>query len=350
MGMAMGPLGVALGRHHEARAWIDWTMGHADALQQTDGPAGIELRQQRGAILLAAGDAQGALQLADANLTALTGSAFPADADAAAGPPAALYFAAAEPRLELHRLAEARARLERAVALAEARGDTALAERARCLMSLAAVREQDLAAAERGLKSVTLPGPASWFGRTSPARPVGGPASDGSAPMTQAVQVEGAALTPARETEQLCRAAATELTLAQGHHADAQREAERLLAAGEELAPRLRAALTLVRAQAAMAAGPADRALALSQQALQGARALHPAADGDEKPAPSFRSGQAALVLAEAHRAGGDVEEAKKTLDDAVQQLSATLPAAHPWRQRAESLRAALAVPAAKKP
>ena len=125
---------------------------------------------------------------------------------------------------------------------------------------------------------------------------------------------------------------------------DAQREAERLLASASALPAHQRAAAMLLRAEATLAARQFDRAVSAGLQVMQQARELQQVQDAR----PSFRSGQAALVLAEAHRASGDIDAAIKTLDYALQQLAGTLPESHPSRRRAETLREALSVHAPK--
>lgn len=349
LGKPMGALSASLGRYQEAQSWIQWAMTQLEAMRQTQGPAGIELREQLGELLLAAGDAQGAQKAADANMVALTGSELPADVDAAVAPPVAMYYAAAEPRLELHQLSDARLRLDRALALAMARQNTTMVQRVRCMLSIVALRESDGAAAEGLLKLTPLEG-VSWLGHTTSRPPIGASGANGNAPSAAPAELDDADRAAVRETDQVCRAARIELALVQGRPSEAHREAERLLASGDELSPRLRASVSLLRADAALAAGQKDRMLAPALQSLQQARTLQDSDAAASNPRRSFRSGQAALVLAEAHRANGDIEEAKKTLDYAMQQLSATLPEAHPWRRRAEVAKAALAVHAAKKP
>ena len=242
-------------------------------------------------------------------------------------------------------------------------------QRARCAMAAASLRERDPAAAERWLKAATPEAPART-GRFA-SSPTGGPSAGtssgpvirgtssvgflpvivvGAAPAAQVDDARDSARAALREAAHACRAAAIELALHQGRYIEAQREADRLIGAGNELAPRLRAVANLLRAEATLAAQQYDRAISAGLQALQQARALHQSDVEDQKARPSFRSGQAALVLAEAHRANGDIAEAKKTLDYAMQQLSATLPESHPWRRRAEATKAALAVHANKKP
>lgn len=367
----MGPQSAALGRFHESQLWFEWALKKLQVLLQDQGAIGVELREQWGEVSLAAGDAERAVKLADENLTAVAGSAFPADTDPATAAPALLFLAAAEPRLELQRFAEARARLERVIALADARDDAAMRQRARCAMATVSLRERDAAGAERWLKAAS-PEVRAGSGRTAlvtaarpgasapsvgaATTPSGGaaamslPAGLGTAPPTPAEEARDAARTSLREADHACRTAAIELSLLQGRPGEAQREADRLLAAGEELSPRLRAVVNLLRTEATLAARQYDRAISAGLQALQQARALHQSDVEDQKARASFRSGQAALVLAEAHRANGDIEEAKKTLDYALQQLSATLPESHPWQRRAEATKAALAVHSAKKP
>jgi hypothetical protein len=321
----MSPLSAGAGRFHDAQRWAEHALERATALGLAREPPGIALGEQWSVLSLAAGDAQLALQLADANLEAAASAAGAAGAaapgtrpDPATAPPASLYVAAAEPRIELERLAEARARLEQAIALADARGDRPLRQRARCLMARVALRERDAAAATRWLKEASL----------------------------AAADDDDAA---ARDADQLCRVIAAELALQQGQAADAQRDVERLLTATEP-APIVQAMASLVRTETLLATGPKDRALNAALQALEQARALHQSDVPDMKAKPSFRSGQAALLLAQAQRANGDAAEASKTLDYALQQLSATLPPEHPWRRRAEQEKASLAGMAAKKP
>jgi len=349
LGRPGGVQSAATGRFHDAQGWLEWSLKHAALLQQDKGPVAIEMREQWADIALAAGDAARALTLADANLAAVSGEAFPAEAPPATAAPAVMYLLAAEPRLELHQLAEARLRLERALALATARGDAVVAQHARCLLAAAAMRERDAGAAERWLKTARPEEPArrSLLLADAPPGAAGRNFVAGAAPSSPD---SGELRNPALDAEHACQAAAVELALLQGRHTEAQRGAERLQGLGKELAPRVRAGSALVRAEALLAAGQYERALSAALQALQQARALHQSDVDDQKARPSFRSGQAALVLAEAHRANGDIEEAKKSLDYALQQLSATLPEAHPWRKRAEATKAALAVHAAKKP
>jgi len=383
----MGPQAATLGRFHESQLWFEWSMKHLETLQRSNGATAIELREQWGEISLAAGDAERALKLADENLSALGGSAFPDDADPATAAPAGSFLAAAEPRIDLHRLGEARARLERAIALADAREDDATARQARCTMALAAVRERDAAAAERWLKAASTgptgsparraPAPRPAESRANPGRgsavsaapapraseavtvAAGAPGGAGAlthaalvglAPPSAAEEAQRALQAAQRRAEHACRAAAIELALLQGRQTEALREADSLLSAGDELSPRLRAVVNLARGEATLAARQHDRALSAALQALQAARALHQSDVEDQKARPSFRSGQAALLVAEAQRANGDVDEANKNLAYAMQQLSATLPESHPWRRRAETARATLAVHAAKKP
>jgi len=349
LGRPGGMQSAATGRFHDAQGWLEWSLKHATLLQQDKGPVAIEIREQWADIALAAGDAARALMLADANLAAVSGEAFPAEAPPATAAPASMYLLAAEPRLDLHQLAEARLRLERALALATARGDPVVAQHARCLLATAALRERDAAAAERWLKTARPEEPARRSLLLADAPPGAGGRNfvAGAAPSSpDSGELRNAAL----DAEHACQAAAVELTLLQGRHTEAQRGAERLQGLGKELSPRLRATSALVRAEAQLAAGQYERALSAALQALQQARAFHQSDVDDQKARPSFRSGQAALVLAEAHRANGDIEEAKKSLDYAMQQLSATLPESHPWRKRAEATKAALAVHAAKKP
>ncbi|MBL8344601.1 MAG: hypothetical protein JNN03_04100 [Rubrivivax sp.] len=364
-----GMQSAALGFFHEGQAWFESALKRLDLLQQGQGPIAIELREQWGELSLAAGDGERALKLADENLAAVAGSPMPADADPATAAPALLFLAAAEPRLDLHQLVDARARLERAIGLADAREDPVMRQRARCAMAVAALRERDTAAAERWLKSAAPEVPART-GRFA-SSPVSGPSASapggpairgtsnvgflpvivvGAAPATQGDEAHDSVRTALREADHACRATAIELALHQGRYVEAQREADRLIGAGNELAPRLRAVANLLRAEATLAAQQYDRSISAGLQALQQARALHQSDIEEQKARPSFRSGQAALVLAEAHRANGDIAEARKTLDYAMQQLSATLPESHPWRRRAEATKAALAVHATKKP
>lgn len=351
----MGALSVSLGRFHQAQTWFEWALTQLEMLQQGTGPVGTELRAQWSEASLAAGDAQRAVALADTNLVPLAGAALPAEADVSTAPPAAFFYAAAEPRVELHLLAEARARLERTIALADARDELPMRQRARCQMAVLALRERDAAAAERWLKSVPAEGPRRRAFDGAPAATLSGTDTAGKVPglmtpLTAEDEAREAARTAARDADHLCRVAAAELALQQGRHLDVQREADRLLSAGDNLSPRQRAAVTLMRAESALAAGQPDRAVGAALQALQQARALHQSDVGDEKAQPSFRSGQAALVLAEAQRASGDTDAATKALDYALQQLGATLPQSHPWRRRAEATKAAFAAPATKKP
>jgi serine/threonine-protein kinase len=311
----MAERSAALAQFHEALGWLEEAMRRAAALRLADGPAGIALRELWSEVSLSAGDAQGALKLAETNLALLGGGGEAADNPATA-PPAVLYVAATEPRLELHQLAEARAGLARAMALADARGDRPLQQRTRCLMALISLRERDVASAQRWLKQA--------------------PATD-----AQRSRAE-------RDADHLCRLTNAELALVQGRPFEAQREAERLLAA-TEAAPRIAAAAALIRVETLLANGPPDRALNAAMQALEQARALHQV-DSTQTARPSFRSGEAAVLLAQAHRANGDLERARETLDYAFQQLAATLPEAHPWRRRAESIKAAIAADALKKP
>lgn len=355
----MGLQSATLGRFHESQLWFEWAMKLLDELKQGRSLTAIELREQWGEISLAAGDAELALKLADDNLAALVGSPFPDDADPATAAPALMYLAAAEPRLELQRLADARARLERAIALAEARGDAPTRRRASCAMAVAALRERDAAAAERWLKAASAE-PAQGQPRRVTTRPLAtavllpsGSASApspthvalvGLAPPTAAEEARRAEEEAQRRADHACRAAAIELSLLQGRPLEAQREAENLLAVGDALAPRLRATANLLRAEATLAARQTDRAVSAALQALQAARALHQSDVEDQKTKPSLRSGQAALLVAEAHRASGDLDEARKNLAFAQQQMAATLPESHPWRRRGEALKSALAV------
>ena len=346
----MGAQSAALGRFHESQLWFEWALKQATLLQQDKAQTGLDLREQWVEMSLAAGNAQRALELADANLAALTGSDFPDDADPATAAPAAMFYAAAEPRLELQRLAEARARIERAITLADARGDDPMRQRARCLMAQGALRERDTAAAARWLKLVP---PEVAAANAAQGRDFAAPGS------AAAAAIAGAALrdlereatrAAARAAEQFCRLVGAELSLQQGLSNEAFREADRLLNSAAELTPRLSAQAALLRAEALLAARQYDRALSAALLALQQSRAMHESNIDQVKAPPSWRSGQAALVLTEAHRATGDIENATQTLDYALQQLGATLPESHPWRQRAEATRAALAVHGQKKP
>lgn len=242
-----------------------------------------------------------------------------------------MFIAAAEPRVELHRLDEARARLEQALTLADARADAVSQRRARCLMAQAALREQDTAAAARWLKAAPA------------ARDAGSPVGTAGerlgtdAPRDPAREAARAA---AREASWLCQVVQAELTLQLGHPIEAQREADRLLGAARETPSRITASAMLLRAQALLKVRQGDRALSAALLALQQARALQDEDDSSAKP--SFRSGQAALVLAEAYQATGDTDNARKAFELAQQQLSATLPESHPWRQRAAAARSTL--------
>lgn len=331
---AAAPLSSALGKFREAQEWAQWALPHIAALQLDRRAPGVELRGLLVELRLAAGDAQQALQLADDNLALVAGSAFPAAAEPATAPPAAAFIAAAEPRLELHRLDEARARLERAVATADARGDVAQQRRARCLLAQAALREQDTAGAARWLKTAPPPTP------LEAAAPAGTATAEalGNEPLRDPARE--AARAALREAAFACQLAQAELALQLGRPIEAQREADRLLSETRETPSRTAANAMRLRAQSLLNAGQNDRALSAALLALQQARALQ---DEDDAPArPSLRSGQAAVVLAEAYRATGDFDNARKSIDLAQQQLSATLPEPHPWRQRAAASLATL--------
>ncbi|MFO1288702.1 MAG: hypothetical protein U1F49_20670 [Rubrivivax sp.] len=126
----MSALSLGQSRFQETpRPGAEWALQQLTLLKRQDSAEAIELREQWSRLQLAAGDARRAQALADANLVALTGSAEAGGTDAASAPPVSLLLAAAEPRLELNQLADARARLERALALAEARGDVTGAAR-----------------------------------------------------------------------------------------------------------------------------------------------------------------------------------------------------------------------------
>lgn len=356
-------LGLTQGRVQDTHAWTEWVLQQLALLGRQDSTAAIELREQWSALQLAAGDARQAQALADAALAALTGSSEAAGTDVASAPPVSLLLAAAEPRLELHQLADARARLERALTLAEMRGDATGARRARCLAAVAALRAQDTPAAERLFKAAmtevrsagvyaaaaaAADGPAAHEALAASANSAAS-APAGSIGATLADETRPRARAAAHATDQACRAAGLELALAQARYAEVQREAEQLNALGDAHAPQLRAVTLLLRAEAMMAAKAYDRAVGAALSALQQARALQlPPPGGSQGARPSFRSGQAGLVLAEAHRANGDLKEAAATLEDALQQLAATLPEVHPWRRRAEATRAALAAQAAQ--
>ncbi|MBL8343318.1 MAG: protein kinase [Rubrivivax sp.] len=341
----MGQQAAALGRFHESQLWFEWALKHAETLRQERTPLGLQLREEWGEVSLAAGDAERAVKLADANLAALAGSPMPAEVEPDTAPPALMFFAAAEPRVELYRMAEARARLEYAIVLAEARGDAPMRQQARCLMALASLRERDAEAAQRWLKAAT---PDAAAGAT----PVqGSPRPPAPAMGAAATPREGAAAPAgALGAEQTCRAVQLELALLQGRHTEVTREADRLLASATELTPRLQATVMRLRAESLLAARQLDRALNAALQALQKARSMHQSDVDEMKAPPSFRSGQAALVLTEAYRAGGDLDNAKRTLAYAAQQLAGTLPEQHPWRRRAEVVKAQLSDPAQTKP
>ncbi|MBL8324278.1 MAG: protein kinase [Rubrivivax sp.] len=343
----MGQQAAALGRFHESQLWFEWALKHTEALRQERTTVGLQLREEWGEVSLAAGDAERAIKLADANLAALAGGPMPAEVEPETAPPALMFFAAAEPRVELHRMAEARARLESAIALADARGDAPMRQRALCLMALASLRERDVEAAQRWLKAAAPEAPTGDSPVQGARRPPAPTAGEGASPRERERTAAPASWLGA---EQYCRAVQLELALLQGRHTDVQREADRLLASATDLAPRLAATVMRLRAESLLAARQADRALSAALQALQKARSMHQSDIDEMKTPPSFRSGQAALVLTEAYRAGGDLENAQRTLAYAAQQLAGTLPEQHPWRRRTEVVKAQLSDQAQRRP
>ncbi|MCW5633282.1 MAG: hypothetical protein KIT17_08085 [Rubrivivax sp.] len=300
----MATRSVALGRHEEARVWLDRALQQAAALKLDRDPRMLELREQLAALHLAAGDAVRAMEIADENLALAVDHAVP---NAGPGPSgttdraAALQYAAAEPRLALHRISEAQALLERSLGAGASREHTL---RTRCLLATATLRAGD------------LPGAARWLKATSPA-----PIENGA--------------------DAVCRLARAELALREGRSIETVSEVDRI--GSHQGTAQQRAHAALLRAEALLAASQFERALGAANLALQQARALHPSDVEDRKARPSFRSGQAALVVAEAHRALGDIDAATRSLDHAMQQLGATLPEDHPWRRRAEALKVTLA-------
>lgn len=325
------PLGErdrALGRYTQGQADFQWALDKAALLQQDKGPLGIALREQLVQLTLAAGDAMRTITLADANVAAAEGAVGEPGNDAEA-PPAALYLAAAEPRIEIEEFAAARERLERAIALADGRGDAATGRAARCLMGLAALREGDIAAAQRWLSAPPNAATPAAGGTTAPAATATAPALPAGSDAA------------ARGADPLCRNVQAELHLRQGRAAEALREMDRLLASGQ-LSLSMRCVTALLRAQAALALRHNERALSAALDAMQHARAMTDPYDETQTPKPSFRAGLAALTLAEVQRAVNDLPAALAAIGYAVQQLETTLPDSHPQRRRALALKAEL--------